>query len=255
MADKEISFLESESSGFNAALAGLEQLVDADTIFVATHQFGFPSDIVRAVEICHRRGALVIEDCAASLGTRIQGRLAGSFGDAAFFSFDSTKLINVPLKAGFVTVQSPEWFAELQAAFARETGPMPLFHQFRLLLLGAAYLVLEFSPCYRLFHWLTLRKRFTADTSEISLERTAVLSFRSAPLAGAPGTPAVAGTGENHRAPARIARTLSTGSGGLPVAAIAAERDVCGGTGRASAFRCSITGDKLARITPPTGAA
>jgi dTDP-4-amino-4,6-dideoxygalactose transaminase len=132
---------------------------------------------VPAVEICHRRGALVIEDCAASLGTRIQGRLAGSFGDAAFFSFDSTKLINVPLKAGFVTVQSPEWFAELQAAFARETGPMPLFHQLRLLLLGAAYLVLECPPCYRLFHWLTLRKRFTADTSEISLERTAYYRF------------------------------------------------------------------------------
>ncbi len=56
------------------------------------------------------------------MGTRIQGRLAGNFGDAAFFSFDSTKLINVPLKAGFVTVQSAEWFAELQAIFVRETG-------------------------------------------------------------------------------------------------------------------------------------
>jgi len=177
MADKEIRFLDSAPVGFNAALEDLEQLVDTDTIFVATHQFGFPCDIAKAVEICHRHGALVIEDCAAAMGTRIQGRLAGSFGDAAFFSFDSTKLINVPLKAGFVVVQSPEWFTDLRAAFARETGPMPLLHQLRLLVLGAAYLILEFSFCYRLFHWLTLRKQFTADTSEVSLERTAFYRF------------------------------------------------------------------------------
>jgi dTDP-4-amino-4,6-dideoxygalactose transaminase len=181
MAGKEISFLDAESSGFNAALDGLEQLANPDTLFVATHQFGFPCDIVRAVELCHRRGALVIEDCAACLGTRICGRLAGTFGDAAFFSFDSTKLINVPLKAGFVTMQSPEWFAELQAVFARDVGPMPLLHQLCLFLLGAAYLVLENPLCYRLFHWLTLRKRFTADTSGVSLERTPFYRYHVTP--------------------------------------------------------------------------
>ena len=36
-----------------------------------------------------RTGAILIEDCAASLGTHIQGQPAGSFGDYAFFSFDS----------------------------------------------------------------------------------------------------------------------------------------------------------------------
>jgi len=181
MAGKEVHFLDAAAAGFNAALEDLEKLVDADTIFVATHQFGFPCDIAQAMEVCHRRGAVVIEDCAAALGTRIQDRLAGSFGDAAFFSFDSTKLINVPLKAGFVVVQSSEWFADLESAFARETGPMPWLHQLRLLLLGAAYLILESAFCYRLFHWLTLRKRFTAETSELSVERTAFYRFAMPP--------------------------------------------------------------------------
>lgn len=177
MAGKEIEFLDAESSGFNASLEKLTDLVDSESIFIATHQFGFPCDIERAVALCHRRGALVIEDCAASMGTRINGKLVGTFADAAFFSFDSTKLINVPLKSGFVTVQSPKWFSDLQAIAAHELSPMPALHQLRLLLMGAAYLVLENPLLYRLYHWLTLRRRFTADSPVISLERTSFYRF------------------------------------------------------------------------------
>lgn len=44
----------------------------------------------------------MIEDCAASLGTVYNGKLTGLFGNYAFFSFDSTKLVTVPSKGGFI---------------------------------------------------------------------------------------------------------------------------------------------------------
>lgn len=41
------------------------------------------------------RGKPIIEDCAQSLGSKLYGRLAGSFGDIAFFSFRSGKYLSV----------------------------------------------------------------------------------------------------------------------------------------------------------------
>ena len=42
-------------------------------------------------DICRKAGALVIEDCAASLGTVYNGKLTGLFGNYAFFSLDVYK--------------------------------------------------------------------------------------------------------------------------------------------------------------------
>lgn len=80
----------------------LQKVIDKDSVVIATHQFGNPCRIEEIQSLCRRTGAILIEDCAASLGTHIQGQPAGSFGDYAFFSFDSTKLVTVPSKGGFI---------------------------------------------------------------------------------------------------------------------------------------------------------
>ena len=51
------------------------------------HLFGLPADMGRICALASRRGLAVVEDCAQSLGARIDGRPVGSFGDAAAFSF------------------------------------------------------------------------------------------------------------------------------------------------------------------------
>jgi dTDP-4-amino-4,6-dideoxygalactose transaminase len=181
LAGKTVLFLDPPPDSFNCDTAGLAELLDADTVFVATHQFGIPCDIEASARICRERGALLVEDCAASLGTRIGGRLTGTFGDASFFSFDSTKLINVPLKAGFVLARTPELLARIRARYEAAIEPMPFLHQCRLLALGAAYLVLEHPWLYRLYHTLTLRRRFTADSPELDLTRTAFYRYDITP--------------------------------------------------------------------------
>ena len=86
LAGKELLFKESENNGFNMTSDSIQAELDGETVLLATHQFGFPCDIHRMVDAARARGAFVIEDAAASLGTRIRGRLTGTFGDAAFFA-------------------------------------------------------------------------------------------------------------------------------------------------------------------------
>lgn len=168
LAGKEVVFVDADANGFNSSVTDLADLLDADTALIATHQYGIPCDIVAMARLCRERGALLIEDCAASLGSRVRGQLTGTFGDLAFFSFDSTKLINVPLKAGFVIARDPEWLAAVRAAYEAEIEPMPAHHQRRLLGLAAAYVAIRHPGLYGLYHRFALRKRVTAETAELS---------------------------------------------------------------------------------------
>jgi dTDP-4-amino-4,6-dideoxygalactose transaminase len=152
LAGKELVFGESEPVGFNMSLAALDDQLDADTVLLATHQFGFPCEIEAMVKCARAVGAFVIEDAAAALGTRVDGRLVGSFGDAAFFSFDSSKLINTALKGGFLLVKDPALQARCEAFLASSTAPMPLARKLRYLVLGAILVLIEWRWLYRLFH-------------------------------------------------------------------------------------------------------
>ena len=171
LAGKELLFQESEENGFNMAPDSIEASLDSETILLATHQFGFPCDIHRMIEAAKAQGAFVIEDAAASLGTRIRGRLTGTFGDAAFFSFDSTKLVNVPLKAGFLVVRDSDLFARCREFVADRCHPMPLRRKLKYLLLGAILVALEQPALYRAFHNLKFRwrGRFTDDSADLEL--------------------------------------------------------------------------------------
>lgn len=169
LAGKELLFGECEKDGFNMDADAAAALMGPDVIVVATHQFGIPCDIEQTVEQARRHHSFVLEDAAAAMGTRINGRLAGSFGDAAVFSFDSTKLINVPLKAGFLLVRKAELFADCQRIQNKETRSMPLTAKYRYLLLGTILVALENPVLYRIFHKLKFewRGRFTDDGPEL----------------------------------------------------------------------------------------
>jgi len=58
---------------------------------VAVHLYGQPADLDALTALCRRKGLKLVEDCAQSHGARWNGRRAGTFGDAAAFSFYPTK--------------------------------------------------------------------------------------------------------------------------------------------------------------------
>lgn len=60
---------------------------------IIQHTFGIPADIEPLMKLAEEHSLYVIEDCAVSLGSRYQGQLTGTFGDAAIFSFELSKTI------------------------------------------------------------------------------------------------------------------------------------------------------------------
>ena len=168
LAQKEILYGETEENGFNMTVDSLKGMLNADTILLATHQFGFPCDIRSMIQCAKEAGSFVIEDAAASLGSRVDGQLTGTFGDAAFFSFDSTKLVNVPLKAGFLIVKDSEIFTRCKIFFDSHTSPMSFERKLYYFFLGVALVMLEKPILYRLFHNIKFhwRGRYTDDSAD-----------------------------------------------------------------------------------------
>ena len=60
---------------------------------IIQHSFGRTHDLKKIIEFARRKDIFVIEDCALALGNKYQGQPLGSFGDAAFFSFEMTKTV------------------------------------------------------------------------------------------------------------------------------------------------------------------
>lgn len=58
---------------------------------VPVHLYGQLADMPAILDIAGRYGMRVVEDCAQAHGARLAGRLAGTWGDAAAFSFYPTK--------------------------------------------------------------------------------------------------------------------------------------------------------------------
>ena len=136
LAGKEPIFVETEDDGFNMSPHFLANILNSDTILLATHQFGIPCNIKTILAIARKAGSFVIEDAAASLGSKVEGQLTGTFGDAAFFSFDTTKLVNAPLKAGFVVIRNYSLYRCCAAFLDQHSRPMPTSRKLYYVVLG-----------------------------------------------------------------------------------------------------------------------
>lgn len=167
-----------EADGFNMDPGALARELDAESIVIPTHQFGIPCAIEEIAALAAERGALVVEDAAASFGTRVGGRLTGTFGDAAFFSFDSTKLVNVPMKGGFIVAPDANLFASIVKQHDAATTPLPGTRKWLLLAQAAALVLIENPALYRVFHWLMFQARgqHTQDSPDVDAELSAFYS-------------------------------------------------------------------------------
>ena len=67
-------------------------LTSKTTAIIVPHLFGNPADIHGIIDLASRRNIRVIDDAAQALGTTIDGRSVGSFGDAGILSFGSEKV-------------------------------------------------------------------------------------------------------------------------------------------------------------------
>jgi dTDP-4-amino-4,6-dideoxygalactose transaminase len=82
---------------------------------IPVHLYGQVADVEVIGTLCRRHGALLIEDCAQAHGAKRNGRMAGTFGDAATFSFYPTKNLGALGDGGAVVARDPELAARIAA--------------------------------------------------------------------------------------------------------------------------------------------
>jgi dTDP-3-amino-3,4,6-trideoxy-alpha-D-glucose transaminase len=87
----------------------LDQAISSRTAAViAVHLHGIPARLTEISRIAKARGIVLIEDCAHAHGATVDGRMAGTFSDAAAFSFYPTKNLGALGDGGAVVVHTPE---------------------------------------------------------------------------------------------------------------------------------------------------
>jgi len=86
------------------------------TVFLLTHIGGWVNpDIVEIVEACKKVGVEVVEDCAHSLGSTLNGQHTGLFGIAGVYSLYATKAI--PVGEGGIMVTNDKDLSEKVSRF------------------------------------------------------------------------------------------------------------------------------------------
>ncbi len=107
------------------------RLRDDHHAVVIPHFFGVPTDFRPIRKAAAELGIFLVEDCAHTLGGKIGGTLAGTLGDAAFFSFQYDKPISLG-GGGVLLINNTELEALFQCSHEEvpaglERGEIKLF--------------------------------------------------------------------------------------------------------------------------------
>jgi aminotransferase EvaB len=77
-------------------------------VILVTHLYGQMHDMPKIMTLAARAGCKVLEDCAQAHGAILENQRAGSFGDAASFSFYPTKNLGALGDGGAITTSQPD---------------------------------------------------------------------------------------------------------------------------------------------------
>lgn len=75
---------------------------------VVVHLYGYLAEIEPIVNFCKSNNILLIEDAAQALGTDLNGKMAGTFGDFGVFSFHSHKNVTTLGEGGAIYIKDNE---------------------------------------------------------------------------------------------------------------------------------------------------
>jgi len=124
-----VVFCDTDANTYTIDPAQIEAHITPRTVgIIPVHLYGQPADMPAIMAIAEKHKLWVIEDCAQSHLARIDGRLVGSFGAAASYSFYPGKNLGAMGDAGAVTTNDAA-LADRMAMFARHGGLTKGDHQ------------------------------------------------------------------------------------------------------------------------------
>jgi dTDP-4-amino-4,6-dideoxygalactose transaminase len=125
-------FVDSESETWNLDPQLLEETI-LDRIkktskkpkaIIAVHLYGMPAKMDEIMEVAKRYDIPVIEDAAEALGSTLNGKKLGTFGDLGVFSFNGNKIITT--SGGGALVSSNEaWIKQARFLATQARDPAP----------------------------------------------------------------------------------------------------------------------------------
>jgi len=77
-------------------------------VILVVHLYGYCADMYSIMKLAKKYNLLVVEDVAQALGTKIDNKFAGTFGDFGIFSFHSHKNISTLGEGGALFVKDPK---------------------------------------------------------------------------------------------------------------------------------------------------
>ena len=89
-------FIDTDEATWNMDPVALEkafELYPDVKLVVYAELYGFPGPVDQIRDVCHKHGALLIEDAAEAMGAAVRGRPCGSFGDYSAVSYNGNKII------------------------------------------------------------------------------------------------------------------------------------------------------------------
>ena len=102
------------------------RITDRTRAVVAVHYAGQPADMQRLRDLTDAHGLVLLEDAAQAHGAALEGRPAGSWGDAAMFSFTPTK--NITTGEGSVVTTSSARLAQAMRLLRNHGMSAPYRH-------------------------------------------------------------------------------------------------------------------------------
>lgn len=108
--------VEPDEATFNLTAAGITaSITDKTKVILPVHLYGQISPMKEIMAVAKEHDLLVLEDCAQSHGAMIEGKKAGSWGDAGAFSFYPGKNLGALGDAGAVTTDDDELLEVISA--------------------------------------------------------------------------------------------------------------------------------------------
>jgi dTDP-4-amino-4,6-dideoxygalactose transaminase len=108
--------VEPDPATFNLTAENIAKSITPKTkVILPVHLYGQISPMKEIMQLAKKHKLLVLEDCAQAHGAMIEGKKAGSWGDAGAFSFYPGKNLGALGDAGAVTTDDEELFDVLSA--------------------------------------------------------------------------------------------------------------------------------------------
>jgi len=161
-------YVDIEPVTYNIDVRLLDSKITANTkVIVAQHTYGYPCDMDAIMRIAEAHGVAVVEDCCLAMGSKYKGKACGTFGVAAYWSFQWNKPFTTGI-GGMATTSDEQLAEAIRDLCKRKLCAPPRKAAFMLAVQRAVYGLLVYprttALVTSLFRWMT-RKGLVVGSS------------------------------------------------------------------------------------------